>query len=227
MSVNFKELVLITGTSSGIGEAIAKKFLDEGYEVIGIDREQPRSCVLKSYVNYTHYCVDITTGVNNLPLPSRPVGIIINNAGTQNSDDDMHNNFWSAYDVTERYLSENIKSVLMIASASAITGAEFPEYCASKGAMCAYGKNVAQRIGKYGATCNNLCPGGVYTKLNKCIIDDATKLQQVKDETLLGDWASPQQIAEWAYFLTAVNTFATGQDFLVDGGEASKSNFIW
>ena len=214
--------VVVTGTSTGIGKAIAELFIDKGHEVVGIDR-------LPSSIQNPHYLHIQTTlnkdSISILPELSRPVDIIINNAGTQN-EDDMDNNFWSAYSVTEKYLSHNIKSVLMISSASAITGAEFPIYCASKGAMSAYGKQIAQRIGIYGATCNNLCPGGVYTDMNKFITDDPDKLKQVKAETLLGEWATAKQIAEWAYFLTVTNTFATGQDFLVDGGEAIKANFI-
>ena len=115
----------------------------------------------------------------------------------------------------------------MVSSASALTGAEFPEYCASKGGMNAYGKNVALRIAQYGATCNNLCPGGVITDLNKHILENENMYKDVLDETLLRRWATPEEIAEWIYFLTVKNKFMTGQDILVDGGEAAKSNFIW
>lgn len=216
-----EDLVVISGTSKGIGKAIAEKFLFEGFEVVGFDRKE--STINNS--KYTHIQQNLDR-MSALPDLVRPATIIINNAGTQ-CESDMVNNFWSAFNLTERYLTGFIRSVLMIASASAITGAEFPEYCASKGAMCAYGKNIAQRIGKYKATCNNLCPGGVYTDINEHIIDNPTMLDQVKKETLVGDWATPEQIAEWAYFLTVTNTFATGQDFLVDGGEHIKSNFIW
>ena len=38
---------------------------------------------------------------------------------------------------------------------------------------------------------------------------------------------TPEEIAEWAYFLTAVNTFCTGQNILVDGGESINYHFIW
>lgn len=216
-----EDLVVISGTSKGIGRAIAEKFLSEGFEVVGLDRKE--STINNS--KYTHIQQNLDR-MCDLPDLVRPATIIINNAGTQ-CESDMANNFWAAFNLTERYLTGFIRSVLMIASASAITGAEFPEYCASKGAMCAYGKNIAQRISKYGATCNNLCPGGVYTDINEHIIDNPTMLDQVKKETLVGDWATPEQIAEWAYFLTVTNTFATGQDFLVDGGEHIKSNFIW
>ena len=38
---------------------------------------------------------------------------------------------------------------------------------------------------------------------------------------------TPEEIAEWAYFLTVTNTFCTGQSILVDGGEAINYNFVW
>ena len=219
--------VLITGTSSGIGRAIALHFIAKGYEVIGIDRKESTiSLSIDLKHRYTHYQVDIR---DKDKLPNiEDVNILINNAGTQN-EDDITTNLVGTINVTEKYAFQpRIKSVLMISSASAITGAEFPEYCASKGGMNAYGKNVALRIGeKYKATCNNLCPGGVTTDLNKHILEDKTLKRKVLKETILHRWASPEEIAEWAYFLTVTNNFMTAQDILVDGGEAAKSNFIW
>ena len=75
--------------------------------------------------------------------------------------------------MSEKYgAREGIKSVLHIGSASGHTGAEFPEYCASKGGVIAYTKNVALRVAPYGAVCNSLDPGGVLTPLNDCVVTD-------------------------------------------------------
>ena len=38
---------------------------------------------------------------------------------------------------------------------------------------------------------------------------------------------TPEEIAEWAYFLTVTNTFCTGQNILVDGGESINYHFVW
>lgn len=218
--------VLITGTNQGIGKATAELFLKKGYEVIGIDRnDSALSLPINIQSNYTHYKVDIRDK-NNLPDLS-DVNIIINNAGTQN-ENDITTNLIGTMNVTEKYAFQNqIKSVLMVSSASAISGAEFPEYCASKGGMNAYGKNVASRIAKYRATCNNLCPGGVITPLNKHIIEDKELYEKVLDETMLHRWATAEEISEWIYFLTVTNKFMTAQDILVDGGEQAKFNFVW
>ena len=213
--------ILITGTAQGIGRAIAVLFLEKGHEVIGIDR-QPSSIFDE---NYTHYVCDVRDRAH-LPEIAN-VNILINNAGTQN-EDDIDINLKGLIGITETYgVQDQIRSVLNIGSASAHTGAEFPEYCASKGGVLAYTKNVAMRIAKFGATCNSLDPGGVLTPLNECVMNDPVLWEQIMDETPLKKWATPEEIAEWAYFLTAVNTFCTGQCILVDGGESINYHFIW
>ena len=154
--------------------------------------------------------------------------IIINNAGVQNSGRDIDVNLKGTIRVTEKYaFQENIKSVVFIASSSGQTGAEFPEYAASKGGMIAYMKNVALRIAKYGATSNSISPGGVLTDLNSHIIQSPELWEQVINEALLPKWASVDEIAKWTYFVAAVNKSMTAQDILIDNGEAAKSNFIW
>ena len=130
--------------------------------------------------------------------------------------------------ITEAYgIQPSIKSILFIASASASTGSEFPEYAASKGGIVAYMKNTAQRVASYGATANSLSPGGVLTELNSHIINTPELWDQVMVETLLSKWADVEEIAEWAYFMTVVNQSMTAQDVLVDNGEAAKFNFVW
>ena len=215
--------VVVTGASSGIGKATALLFLENGHEVIGLD------CKKAAIENksYTHHIVDIS---DNASLPEiSGVQILINSAGVQASENDIDVNLKGTINVTERYaFQKDIISVLIIASASAHTGAEFPHYSASKGGLLSYSRNVAIRLAEYGATCNSISPGGVRTDLNKPVMDDPVLWQKIMDLTPLKKWAEPEEIAQWCYFLTVTNRSCTGEDILIDNGETHlNSTFIW
>lgn len=213
--------VLVTGTSEGIGKSIAQKFLNEGHEVIGIDINQATI----EHKSYTH----IQKNICDKYLPNiENIEILVNNAGVQDSGNDIDINLKGTIAITEKYgIQSQIKSIVFIASSSATTGSEFPEYVASKGGVVSYMKNVALRVAQYGATSNSISAGGVINKLNQHIIDDPNLWQQVLNETLLNKWASSEEIADFTYFISVINKSMTGQDIFIDNGEALKSNFIW
>lgn len=213
--------VLITGTSRGIGRATAEKFLSQGHIVAGIDL-LPADIV---HENYTHFVADLCK--DKLPDVGA-VDILINNAGGQETGDDISVNLKTAIRVTEKYgVREGIKSVLFLASASARTGSEFPEYAASKGGVVAYMKNVAMRIAPLGATCNSLSPGGVLTSSNARVMNDPALWAQIMELTPLKKWATEEELAGFAYFMTVINKSMTAQDMLVDNGEANNFKFVW
>lgn len=225
--------VLITGTSSGIGLAIALKFLKEQHNVIGFDVKAPAS-ELAVYskpsdgctASYQHYIIDVRDQ-DSFPDGILP-DILINCAGVQQEGDEIDVNLKGTILITEKYAfhNPNIKSVVNIGSASAHTGSEFPEYAASKGGIISYTKNVALRLAPE-AICNSIDPGGVITSLNDCVMNDKVLWDQIMELTPLKRWAEPEEIADWVYFVAVVNRFMTGQNLLIDGGEAGYCRFIW
>ena len=215
--------VLVSGSSRGLGRAAANLFLERGHTVYGIDIA-PSTIEDKCY---THYTSDVTKP-ETLPEIEN-IEIVINSAGVQNSDDDILVNLKGTINVTEKYaLREGIKAVLNIASASAHTGSEFPLYSASKGGVLSYTRNTALRLAAYGATCNSISPGGVLTESNKPVIENKTLWDEIMALTPLKKWATEEEIAQWIYFITVVNRSMSGEDILIDNGEAHlSSHFVW
>ena len=213
--------VLITGTATGIGYETARKFLREGHEVIGIDNK-PSTITERQY---THVLLDL--GTDALP-EINDVEILVNNAGTVDEKKALSVNLDGYIKVAEKYAFQpKIRSVVNIASISAHTGMDTPRYCASNGGRLAYTKNLAIQLGKlYKATVNSISPGAVLTSLEPELYKNKEAMQAVANETILKKWIMPEEIAEFIYFVSVVNKSLTGQDILIDNGEASNYNFI-
>jgi NAD(P)-dependent dehydrogenase (short-subunit alcohol dehydrogenase family) len=188
-----------------------------GYDVLPAGIEHPL---------YRHVIHDVRDGELPQDLPDPEV--LVCNAGTLEEADAIDVNLLGTMRFAEHFVdSPALRSILFVASASARNGAEFPRYVASKAGIVGYMKNLALAVAKRGVTCNSVSPGGVLTSSNQHILDDPRLYEAVLDETLLGKWAEPQEVAELVYFLTVTNRSITGEDILMDNGEMLKSNFIW
>lgn len=213
--------VVVSGTSCGIGKAIAQKFLDKGHRVYGFDVQGP-SLMHERYTHVVHDQRD--PHVPSVPDPE----VLVCNAGTLEEADAIDVNLTGTIAFAQHFQESTVlRSILFIASASARNGAEFPQYVASKAGVVGYMKNLALAVAPRGITCNSISPGGVNTSSNAHILQSEELYRQVLAETLLGKWADPAEVADLAYFLTVTNRSITGEDILMDNGEMLKSNFIW
>lgn len=227
--------IIITGYYQGIGKAVYNLFKEESSfkrNIIGVDIKSDyseiRHEINSNEILYKGNTKDVIIEDKDL----KGEITLINNAGVQNNND-IENNLVATIDFTERLIEQverlglKFKSILFNTSASSLTGFEFPRYAASKAGLNAYMKNVACRVAP-GATCNAIAFGGVLTELNAPVINNEESWNEIMDVTPLKKWMTPNEAANWIYFLTEVNTFASGQVFLVDGGEKDLNNtFVW
>nr|DAH56596.1 MAG TPA: 3-ketoacyl-ACP reductase [Caudoviricetes sp.] len=213
--------VLITGTSSGIGLATAKEFLDQGYEVVGIDKEPQNIYNLW----YTHYICDVR---NKDELPDiGTFSIIINNAGTISELDAIDTNLCGYINIIEKYATRKTKDIVNVASISGHVGLDTMRYAASQGGRLALTKHLAITLGqRYGTRVNSISPGAVLSGLEPELYQDTELLEAVANESILKKWIQPEEIAKWIYFVAVVNKSMTGQDILIDNGEVANYNFI-
>lgn len=216
--------ILITGSSKGIGKAVAERFLCEGFEVYGLD-------LLDSSIkneNYHHYICDIS---KKETLPDiKNINYLFNNAGKQNSEDDISNNLKGTINVTKKYGFNNkaLISILFNCSSSAHTGFEFDEYSVSKGGLLTYMRYTAHRLANQGVLVNSISLGGVLTDSNKPVMQDKEIWNEIMNVTPLKKWMDLNEVCDWVYFLLIKNKSMSGQDILIDNGEKDLNcTFKW
>ncbi len=216
-----KKVILITGTSSGIGKAAAEIFLNNGYLVYGIDK---KTAAIESK-NYQHFKVSVVD-FKNLPNLEN-ISYILNNAGTMDEQKSLETNLQGYINIINKYESKDLKAVLNIASTAGHHGFGKPLHAAAQAARINYTKHLAKTLGeKYQTLVNSLSPGPVHTNLEPDLYKDKTAMSAVANQNILKRWISPTEIAEWIYFILTKNTCVTGQDIILDLGESINLNFI-
>lgn len=215
-------MILVTGTSYGIGRATAEKFVRKGYKVFGLDIKPATF----SHPLYNHYQVDVR---NYSQLPDiKGIEVVVNNAGTVDEDIAMDVNYNGYMNIVKKYCyQEHLKCLINVASISGHVGLDTPNYAASQGARLALTKHLAMDLGRrYKARVNSISPGAVITNLEPELYADEEAMKAVANESILKKWIMPEEIAEWIYFVAIKDKSMTGQDVLIDNGECQNFNFI-
>ncbi|MEX0608346.1 MAG: SDR family oxidoreductase [Balneolaceae bacterium] len=234
-------LVLVTGSSRGIGKSIAEKHLAAGDDVIGTSRsdESPFEENKYSHINCNLANTEELQKMKAIFDGKNVPEVVINNAGMfEEADFDIEDNDWvSTWDKT---LQVNLKApslickwalnawkeqgiegkIINISSRAGYRGdtQEYAAYAASKGGMVAFTKSIARSFGKLGVTAYTIAPGFVDTDMARESIEVYGAEYLTKD-LALDSIAPPEQIAEIVYLIAEGKlTHMTGQTFHINSG---------
>jgi|SRR5258705_4058414 len=233
-------VILITGSDSGIGLAIARKFAMEGYRIAmcGTDRRKGARALasLREYTSRAIYFVadvrsekQIRNLMRRVSARYNRLDVLCNNAGIQKLasietlpmavwDDVMAVNVRGTFLCTKYalpHLKKSKGSIINVGSTGGLVGyAGGSAYCASKAAVVMTTKTAALELAPHGIRVNCICPGATKTPMIA-----ASKLKSLAKQIPLRRVGEPEDIAEIAFFLGSARARQiTGGVFVVDGG---------
>ncbi len=237
---------LVTGSSQGIGFALAKGLAGAGAEIVlnGRDAGKLEAAVevLRDGGATVHSLVfDVTdhdavrSAVDRFEAETGAIDILVNNAGMQHRTplEDF------PADAFELLLQTNIASVFHVGQAvarhmigrgegkiiniasvqTALARPGIAPYTATKGAVGNLTKGMATDWAKYGLQCNAIAPGYFDTPLNAALVADPEFSAWLEKRTPAGRWGQVEELVGAAVFLSsAASSFVNGHTLFVDGG---------
>jgi gluconate 5-dehydrogenase len=244
-----KRVVLITGSSRGIGLALAQGLGDAGAKIILNGRNAQtveKACeqLRGAGVAATGSVFDATdpeaveAAVAQIESEEGAVDILVNNAGIQRRgaleefpvaafreliETNLFSAFYVAQAVAKRMIPRGKGSIINICSVQSELGrASIAPYTASKGGLKMLTKGMATEWGRHGIRVNGLGPGYFETELNEALVKDAEFSAWLCKRTPLGRWGRVQELVGAAVFLASdASSFVTGHILYVDGGITS------
>ena len=239
-------LALVTGSSAGIGLAIAHGLAGAGAQVVvnGRTKKMVESAVetLRGAGAEAHAApFDVTEraqvgeAVAHIELEHGPIDILVNNAGIQRRGplEDYPEETW------RELMSANLDSVFYVSQAVALhmiarkrgriinigsvqcelARPNIAPYTASKGAVKMLTKGMATDWGKHGLRVNAIAPGYFRTELNKALVEDEKFTAWLTGRTPMGRWGDVDELIGAAIFLASdASSFVNGHILFVDGG---------
>ncbi len=242
------KVAIVTGSSSGIGQAIAIRLGAEGANVVVNYRSKPEGAAdtVAKIEAAGSKAIIVQADMSKLAETQNLVDqahaqfgrcdILINNAGVEKNAA-----FW---DVTEadydQVLDVNLKGVFFLTQAFVrrlrdakqtgrivnissvhedVAFPNFASYCASKGGLRMLMRNLAVELGPLGITINNIAPGAISTPINTSLLEDKPKLNALLAQIPLGRLGTTDDVAALAAFLSSDEAaYVTGSTYVVDGG---------
>ena len=233
---------LITGSSQGIGFALARGLASAGAEVILNGRDESKLAAAAAKIDAAKtLAFDVTDhaavrrAVDAHEAETGAIDILINNAGMQ------HRTALEEFpaDAFERLLQTNIASVFHVGQAcarhmigrgagkiiniasvqTALARPGIAPYTATKGAVGNLTKGMATDWAQHGLQCNAIAPGYFDTPLNAALVADADFSAWLEKRTPAGRWGNVEELVGAAIFLASdASSFVNGHTLYVDGG---------
>lgn len=237
--------VFITGAGSGIGQAQAISFLENGANVFGMDlQEKGLQELAKKYKGKFKYKVGsvsekkaVEEAVEEAVASFTVIHILLNTAGILDGyaktldtdeilwDKVMNTNIKGTYLVTNAILPYMLQQksgvvVNMASIAGLVAGGGGAAYTASKHAIIGYTKQLDLDYCREGIRANAIAPGAIQTPMNKAdFVGSGEMAKWVANETPAGRWAQPKEVADLTLYLAGeAASYIHGAVIPIDGG---------
>lgn len=237
-----KKVALVTGGAKGIGSAIVKRLVNDGYKVAftyNSSEEKALKLCADMGAECKAYKLDITdsnavkTVVDDIEKNFGEIAILVNNAGvaeqalfTDITDDMWHRMietnlsgaFYCSRAVLKYMINRKSGKIINISSIWGETGGSCEvHYSASKAGLIGMTKALAKEVGLSGITVNSVSPGVILTDMTSHF--DEETMNALKEETPLNKIGTPEDVAGAVAFLCSKDAdFITGQNLSVNGG---------
>lgn len=230
---------LVTGSTQGIGKAIAERLVKNGFKVIvhcssDMEKAERIKTEIGAYKSIIGDLSDMRL-VAEMREKTGAVDVLVLNASVQYKqkwldigdseiEKQLSVNVVSTLKLMQAYYPEMKKNGFgrIITIGSVNQHRQHPEllfYAATKCAVMSLVKNIAKEVAPFGVTVNNVSPGAILTPRNASVYEDEVARKKVESAIPVGRFGSPEEIAGVVVMLANDDgSYVTGADIRVDGG---------
>ncbi len=237
---------LVTGSSQGIGLALARGLAEHGSALVLNGRDRSKLEAAAAALKDAGYTVDVADfdvtdadavkrGVDQIEQDIGAIDILVNNAGMQFRapledfpaerweqllKTNVSSVFYVGQAVARHMISRGAGKIINIASVqSELARPSIAPYTATKGAVRNLTRGMCTDWAKYGLQVNAIAPGYFKTPLNQALVDSAEFSSWLEKRTPAARWGDVEELVGAAVFLASnASSFVNGHTLYVDGG---------